>query len=229
MLPSGSMEYASGAPRPSISPRNRIFPTNATGNTLVAAAVGVAVKSLNAKTIGVGVRVGGPLLKGRGAVGVAVIKRLVSGVPVVKAMAVASSANAVAVALLAGVGVLVTTMGRGVKVAVTAFIGSGVAVPVLSASAVMRAATVAATSTFSGVKVAVTTNCVAVAVGEGCGVGVADGRGAVVGVLVRVGGNVGSSVLVGRGVAVQKRIPAGGSPVVMARAVASMARYSAVA
>jgi hypothetical protein len=71
------------------------------------------------------------------------------GVPVVKASAVITKANAWAVAALTGVGVEVTTIG------VTQLSGSGVGVPSLWARAVPAADSVAAAKIDSGVGVAV--------------------------------------------------------------------------
>lgn len=102
---------------------------------------------------------------------------------------------------MAGVGVLVTTLGVGVLVASTMLTGVAVLVPVLSASSVAWAARVAATKTLSAVGVAVTTQRVAVAVG-GSSVAVAVGAG-VVGVAVGGAGvSVGAFVPVGSRVAV---------------------------
>ena len=81
----------------------------------------------------------------------------------VKAIAVSFCAMITAVALFWAVGVLVTMIGVGVRVARSMLRGVGVAVPVLSASAVTRITAVAAAKMLSGVSVAVTTK----SVGEG--------------------------------------------------------------
>ncbi len=96
-------------------------------------------------------------------VGVAVTTGIFgSGVPVVKAIAVATSICAVAVAALPGVGVLVTTRAVGVFVANIMFSGVSVGVPVVCAWRVCWAERVAAAKRLSGVGVAVTTHAVGV-------------------------------------------------------------------
>jgi hypothetical protein len=82
-------------------------------------------------------------------VGVAVT--ILGGSPVVRAMAVANSAMAWAVAWFLGVGVAVTTAG------VTQLGGRGVAVPKRVASAVIRSEFATAVTIFSGVGVLVIT------------------------------------------------------------------------
>jgi hypothetical protein len=81
----------------------------------------------------------------------------IRGEPVVNAIAVANSAFEVAVALLAAVGVAVTTRGVGVRVAIRTLAGSDVGVPMRVACSVNWAEIVAAAKTLAASGVGVIT------------------------------------------------------------------------